>query len=367
MPEDPQHQLQKLPLDAAHEALDAAMGEEGGWEVPLSYSGALDEAAETRRLASVLDISHVGRIRIRGRDATSLVEKLCTTDVVHQEDDTVAYTLLLNDAGGVLADAMIARLEGFWLLTTDPCNRLKVLAHAEEIGSDMSVKADDQTDKGAMLAVTGPGAREILDSVLPEKPGDLPSGSTRIGSMMIARYIVMRTSYTGMWGIEVILPKMFAAKAWRFITDKAGENALKPSGMTARDILRIEAGLCRYGHELNETIDPLTAGLESLIDFSHEFIGRDAVAAIGDKGASRKRIGLTLEGAEIPRQGDAVFDSEGVEVGAVTSGTFSPALDRPIAMAYVSLGSTEIETNLSVELSAAGKRVSATIADLPFV
>ena len=361
---------EKLPLDSAHRALGASMGAEGGWEVPLSYSGPLTEAAEARRLASVFDISHVGRIRIRGSDAMSLVEKVCTTDVAHQEDDTAAYTLLLNESGGVLADAIVARLEGFWLITTDPCNRIKVLDHAMSVAEGMSVKVDDQTDKGAMVAVSGPGARDVLDSVLPEKPGDLAPGAAKIGSMMIARYIVMRTSYTGMWGLEVILPKMFIAKAWRFITEKAGDKALKPAGMVARDILRIEAGLCRYGHELNETIDPITAGLESLVDFEHEFIGRPALINIRDKGASRKRVGLRLgcsEESAIARLGDTVYNSDGLEVGATTSGTFSPTLDCSIAMAYISLAVVDSGAALEVELASTGRKVAATITDPPFV
>ncbi|MDP7288007.1 MAG: glycine cleavage T C-terminal barrel domain-containing protein, partial [Phycisphaerae bacterium] len=361
MSDDPEQQSQKLPLDAAHLAFDATMGKEGGWDVPLSYSGALDEAAETRRLACVFDISHVGRIRVRGRDALNLVEKLCTTDVVHQEDDTAVYTLLLNEKGGVLADAIIARLEGFWLITTDPCNRTKVLEHATSAAADMSVKVDDQTEKGAMVAISGPRAREVLDSVLPEKPGDLAPGATKISSMMIARYIVMRTSFTGMWGIEVILPKMFIAKAWRFITDKAGDKALKPAGMAARDILRIEAGLCRYGHELNETIDPFTAGLESLVDFDHEFIGRQALIDIRDKGVSRKRVGLRLDCSQIARLGDTVYDSDGVEVGVITSGTFSPALDCSIAMAQVSLSAAGGGAVLKVELASADGTVAPTL------
>ena len=366
----PDPEPKKLPLDAAHRAMDARMAQESGWDVPLSYYGALDEAAETRRLASVFDISHVGRIRVRGRDATRLVAELCTTDVVHQEDDTVAYTLLLNESGGVLADAIIARLEGFWLITVDPCNRQKVLGHAAAVGADMSVKVDDQTEKGAMVAISGPGACEVLDSVLPEKPGDLARGSAKIGSMMIARYIVMRTSYAGMWGLEVILPKMFIAKAWRFITEKAGDKALKPAGAAARDILRIEAGLCRYGYELNETVDPITASLESLVDFDHEFTGKDALVEIRNKGVSRKRAGLLFDACEpsdIPRQGDTVFDAEGSEVGVITSGTFSPTLDCPIAMAQVSLQSTEPGTALEAELTSTGKKVSAKVTNLPFV
>ena len=354
----------KLPLDAAHRALGAAMGVEGGWEVPLSYTGPLAEASEVRRMACVFDISHVGRIRIRGSGALELVEKLCTTDVVHQEDDTARYTLLLNESGGILADAIVARLEGFWLITTDPCNRLKVLDHATSVGEGMSAKVDDQTDKGAMLAVSGAAAREVLDSVLPESPGDLAPGAAKIGSLMVARYIVMRTSFTGAWGLEVILPKMFIAKAWRFITEKAGPNSLKPAGMAARDILRIEAGLCRYGHELNETIDPFTAGLESLVDFDHDFLGRQALTEIRDKGVSRRRVGLRLDCSEapvIPRFGDTVYDSEGLEVGAVTSGTFSPALDCSIAMAYVSLTAADSGSVLDVEHN--GVRASLVISD----
>ncbi|MCP4377095.1 MAG: hypothetical protein GY794_13070 [bacterium] len=368
MPRD--DEPRKLPLDAVHRASEATMGLESGWDVPISYTGPLAEATETRSSACVFDISHVGRIRIRGSQALELVEKLCTTDVVHQEDDTAACTLLLNEAGGILADAIVARLEGFWLITTDPCNRDKVLAHATQAADGMSVKVDDQTEKGAMVAISGPGASATLDAVLPERPGDLAPGDAKIGSMMIARYIVMRTSFTGMWGLEVILPKMFIGKAWRFITDKAGDKALKPAGMAARDILRIEAGLCRYGHELNETIDPFTAGLESLVDFEHEFIGRKALTVIRDKGVSRKRVGLRLDCPESPviaRLGDTVYNSEGVEVGAVTSGTFSPALDCPIAMAQVSLPAAETGTVLQVEVASTNQKLIATVTDLPLV
>jgi len=366
-------ELLKLPLHNNHVEAGATMGAEGGWEVPLSYRGALSEAAEVRRFAGVFDISHVGRIRILGNEALDLVEKLCTADVVHQEDDTARYTLLLNEAGGVLADAIVARLEGFWLITTDPCNRLKVLNHAQTAGEGMSVKVDDQTDKGAMLAVSGSAAREVLDAVLPEKPGALPCGGVKIGSLMIARYILMRTSCTGMWGMEVILPKMFVAKAWRFITEKAGDHCLKPAGTAARDILRIEAGLCRYGHELNETVDPITAGLESAVDFGHDFLGRQALQEIRDKGVSRRRVGLRLDAAQdgidaslIPRLGNSVYNGDGLEIGTVTSGTFSPALDRPVAMAYVQNDSARAGTQLSVEVAGQSEPLGAEVVTLPF-
>jgi len=365
-------ELLKLPLHDRHVDAGANMGVEGGWEVPLSYGGAVSEAAEVRRFAGVFDISHVGRIRIHGDQALDLVERLCTADIVHQEDDTARYTLLLNDTGCVLADAIVARLEGFWLITTDPCNRLKVLQHAQAVGEDLSVKVDDQTAKGAMLAVSGSAAREVLDAALPEKPGDLPSGGAKIGSLMIARYIVMRISYTGMWGMEVILPNMFVAKAWRFITEKAADNCLEPAGTAARDILRVEAGLCRYGHELNETIDPITAALEYAVDFDHDFVGRAALQAIRDKGISRRRVGLCFAQDEpdvslIPRLGMSVYNADGLEVGTVTSGTFSPALQRAVAMAYVAGDLAHRGTALRVQVAQQSEPIAAEVTELPFV
>ena len=367
-----EEQLLKTALHDTHLAAGATMGGEGGWVVPMSYRGALEEAAEVRNRAGVFDVSHVGRIRIRGDEGLELVEKLCTTDVVHQEDDTARFTLLLNESGSVLADALIVRLDNWWLITTDPCNRLKVLEHAQAVGEAMAVKVDDQTLQTAMVAISGHGARDVLDAALPERPGDLPRGAVKVGSLMIARYIAMRTSYTGLWGVEVMLPKMFVGKAWRFITEKAGENGLAPAGMGARDVLRIEAGLCRYGHELNETIDPLTAGLGWAVDFEHDFIGRGALEELEKAGALRGRVGLVLttlndksECRGVPKPGAGVYRKDGREVGSVTSGTYSPALDAPVAMAYVALDAADVGTELQVAMN--GERIGAKVVELPFV
>ena len=364
-------------LYGAHVAGGATMGRECGWEVPMSYRGAQTEAAEVRRHAGVFDLSHLGRIRIRGDESLDLVESLCTTDVIHQEDDTARYTLLLNESGGVVADAVIVRLEDFWLITTDACNRLKVLTHAREIAEGLEVKVDDQTPKTAMLGICGAGAMEVLDAVLPQKPGDLPAGGVRMGSLMIARYIAMRTGYTGLWGLEVILPKMFVGKAWRFITEKVGDKCLAPAGMAARDVLRIEAGRPRYGHELDETIDPVTAELAWAVDFGHEFIGRRALEEIRQAAPTRKRIGLGLtatagrqQPGAIPARGAAVSLPDGGEVGAVTSATFSPALDKVVAMACVATEAAEVGASLGVAAGGPGPRggqVAAEIMELPFV
>ena len=342
-----------------------------GWLMPLSYRGVIDEVRQVRRRAGVFDISHLGRIRIRGDGAPDLLEHLCTADVIHQEDDTVLRTLLCNDQGGIIDDCLLVRAEGFWLLTTSAICREKVLRHVQAAAADFDVKIDDQTQRTSQFAVTGPAAAGILDAVLPQKPSAMKPGEVKVGSLMIARYIAMRTGYSGQWGLEVVVPNMVAAEAWRFITEKAGENCIAPAGLAARDVLRIEAGLPRYGHELNETVDPVTAGLQDKLDFEHDFLGREALLKKTQGRPKRVLVGLSLEtptgrddAAAIPKLGSAVSTPDGNEVAAVTSGTFSPTLEKVIAMAYVARSAAGADTELLVDV--AGFRRPAVVSRLPF-
>jgi aminomethyltransferase len=350
------------------------MGTEGDWEVPLSYDGAAEEVLRVRTRAGVMDLSHVGRVRIRGDGALDLLERVCASDVAHQEDNTALYTLLCNDRGGIIDRCRLLRLEDYWVLLASPIARTKVLAHLESQAGAMGAKVDDQTDKTVMIAVAGPAAPNVLDAVLPEKASMLPAGAVKTGSLLIAKYIVVRGGDTGEWGLEVIIPRMAAGLAWDFITKKAGANAVAPVGMVARDVLRIEAGLPAYGQELNETIDPVTAGLESAVSGRGDFLGAEAVAAIRRSGVSRGRVGLVLEadaggealptGTYIPRQGDAVTTPDGREVGSVTSGTYSPTLEKIIAMAYVAPDAAAAGTELAVHTGA--ERRKAKVVGLPF-
>lgn len=352
-------------------ALEATMGLDGGWEMPLSFSGAMSEAEETHRRGGVFDVSHVGRIRIRGYEGVDLLERLCTSDVVHQEDDTAQYTLLCNENGGIIDHCMALRMDNWWLITTSPENRLKVLEHLQTNAGNLDVKVDDQTSKTSMLCITGPSVQEILNKVLPIPVSDLGAGAVKAGSLLMARYIAMRTNYLGLWTLEIVLPNLFTGQAWRFITDKAGENALKPAGQTTRDILRIEAGHCRFGHEINETIDPFTAGLEGAVNFEHNFMGREALEKLRTKTPARKRAGLVLSPPAndsmpaIPRLGATVALGDGGQVGSVTSGTYSTTLEKTIAMAYVRSDTAEIGNELAVEIE--GAIHPAKVVDLPFV
>lgn len=362
--------LLRSALHDKHVAMEAKMSDEAGWSMPLSYGGAMAEADETRSRAGVFDVSHFGRIRIRGDGALDLLERVCTADVAHQEDDTSIETLLCNDRGGIIDCCRLIRLASFWVLVTSPICRQKVLDHLAPLAERLGAKVDDQTTKTTMLMVAGPAAGEILSRVLPFSIADLATGDVKLGSLMIARYIAERIGFGGLWAARVSIPNMVAQQAWRFITEKAGDNKIAPAGLAALDVLRIEGGQCRYGHEINETIDPIAAGLERAVDFGREFIGSEALVEIRRKGASRALAGLVLGGAKdakgsIPRQGAVVAAADGGELGVVTSGTFSAALGKPIALALVARGVAEAGDELLVETSAG--KLPAKLVELPLV
>jgi len=249
---------------------------------------------------------------------------------------------------------------------------------------------DDQTLKTAMVAVAGPAAPTLLDAALPMKVSGMPAGAVKVGSLLIARYVAIRTTRCGLWCLEVILPTLMAGQAWRYITRKAGDNCVAPVGEIAQDVLRIEAGLPRLGHELNRTVDPFLAGLDELIDWGHDFVGRSALEPLRTRTPQRRLVGLRIEGSParldpadgaddaaadlsltmpeagwIPRLGWSVCRQEGGEVGRVTSGTFSPALGAAIALAYVAQDAAEPGTPLSVGPD--GPQYNATVVELPFV
>jgi len=273
--------LHKSALHDRHVALGAEMGEAAGWEMPLSYGDAEGEAAAVRERGGIADVSHFGRVRIRGDAALDLLERACTADVARQEDNTTMPTLLLGADGRILDAARLIRLETFWVLVTSPRRREPLLAHLRTLADEFGAKVDDQTLKTSMLLAAGPDVPGILDAVLPFRASELAEGAVKLGSMLVARYIAERVGETRPWCARVQVPNMLAGRAWRFITDKAGENALPPVGVQALDALRAEAGVPRFGEDFDETSDPASAGLGSWIDWGHDFLGREALKPQG--------------------------------------------------------------------------------------
>lgn len=353
------------PFRDAQALLEAKFAPEADTLMPQSFADPIAEARACLDRAAIFDLSNVGRLRLRGDQALDLLEHVCTADVVRQEDDTARYTLLCNDSGGTIAQAFVVRLENHWLMTVDPINRTKVADYLASFASRFSFRLDDQTPKTAHALLAGPGAATVLDKLLPGS-ADLSTGQALTGSMLLAKYVVLRVASTGTWGAEVVLPKMFANRAWTYITTKAEDHALAPAGTVAHDMLRVRAGLCRYGHELNETIDPISAGLAHAVAFDHEFVGRDALEKLARTGPPRRRVLLAIEDASgdrpgLPRQGDELR-KQGRSVGTVTSGTFDPVRNLPIAQAYLPAAQAEAGAELTLTAADNTQRTAHVLA-----
>jgi glycine cleavage system aminomethyltransferase T len=243
-----------------HVAAGAVMKTAAGWELPAHYGDVQSEVAAARQSAVVTDVSHWGRIRIRGSGAAELLVRLGAADALRQEDDTVRAVDLRDAAGGTIDRARLVRLEEMWLLLTTPAARTKVLSRAVELAADVDAKVDDQTSRTAMIACLGPQAAVRLDAVLPITVSDLSDGSARTGSVLIAKYIALHSDVVGvprpyaasaeerapghedetgprLWRMEVILPGLLAGKAWRFITQKAAAHRMPPIGTEAMEML----------------------------------------------------------------------------------------------------------------------------------
>jgi len=368
MPE-PNDTPRRTALYDRHVAAGAEMIVADGWEMPRSYGDPAAECRQAHARAAVFDVSHVGRIRIRGDGGLDLLEHVCTGDVARQEDDTAVYTLLLNERGGIIDGGLLVRLATFWVLTCSPGRRAVVLEHLRAHAERFGAKVDDQTPKTSMVLAVGPQAPGLLDAVLPATVSALPRGAVRAGSMLVARYIAMRTGQTRLWSLEVMIPHMLIGRAWDFVTAKAGANAIAPAGQAAREVLRIEAGLPRYGREIDESVDPVTAGLEAAVDFERDFLGAEAVRAVRERGPERRRVGLIVapDGPgpdDPPPPGAAVRGANGAAIGSVTSAACGAAGGATVAMAYVARSAAEPGSEVRVE--AGGAETPARVVALPF-
>ncbi|MGN6627160.1 MAG: glycine cleavage system aminomethyltransferase GcvT [Tepidisphaeraceae bacterium] len=341
----------------------ARMVDFAGWDMPIMYRSIVDEHNQTRNSGSIFDVSHMGRLQISGKEAEKFLNRVFTRDVTQQKLGQCRYGLLCNESGGILDDVILSKDKKNWLMVVNAGNREKVLAHFNAVRKQMDADVDiaDQTEGTAMIALQGPKViariAEHLEAVSTLKRYHFVSDSF----MMIMKYTVSRTGYTGEDGVEVILPAKMAPTAMKMLAGKFDrpEATLKPAGLGARDTLRLEAGMPLYGHELDESIDPISAGLGWAVSLEKDFIGAEALRKIAAEGPKRKLVGLELEGRRIARQGAPI-----IEGGVVTSGTFSPTLQKSIAMAYVDAALAAVGTTLTVDLK--GETNSATVVPLPF-
>jgi aminomethyltransferase len=355
--------VKQTPLYDFHVQHGARIVDFAGWQMPLLYTGIVPEHIHTRQVGSLFDVSHMGRIEVQGPQAEELLERVCTRRLGDAQVGQSRYSHVCNEAGGILDDVIVSRYERHWLVVCNAANRERIVAWLGKHAADRDVELRDVTEQTLMVAVQGPAVMETLAGRLPIPIDALKKYRFTTGAFMGIPYTIARSGYTGEDGVELILPASVAGMIGSVLpTDD--EASIKPAGLGARDTLRLEAGMPLYGHELSEETDSLSAGLVWCVDLTKDFIGADHLRALAAEGAARKLVGIELEGRRIARPGTRLRDGSDA-IGTVTSGTFSPTLEKSIAMAYVRSEASESGRELTAELG--GKTTTqARVVSLPF-
>ena len=360
---DQRESLRHSPLDDVHRALGARMAEFGGWEMPIQYpDGVLAEHRACREHAVVFDVSHLGSVRVQGPGAFDVLQWALTNDLLRIEPARAQYTHLLDaDDAHVVDDIIVWWVGDDELLVMPNASNTAPLLDALEGGPRVGRECvvEDVTETRVILAVQGPEARARLAEIDPELAG---VGRFHVAAASFDGHdgFVAGTGYTGEDGVELHVPVDAARATWQALLD-AGVTA---AGLGARDTLRLEAGLPLHGHELGPGITPLQAGLGWVVRFDKgDFRGRDALLAERELGIARRLRGLRVDGRQVPRAGCTVL-VDGIPVGEVTSGNFSPMLGCGIALAFVQ---PDIAEGTSLTIDVRGRPVPALVVPLPFV
>jgi aminomethyltransferase len=366
--------LRRTPLYDLHRGLGARMVGFAGYEMPIQYPmGVLKEHLHTRAAAGLFDVSHMGQIVLRAKrgdvdEAARALERLVPVDVLGLAVGRQRYAFFTNEAGGILDDLMIARFPDSLLLVCNAARKTADEAHLRDVLSDC---CDVEVLDRALIALQGPSAESALAPLAPDI-SSMRFMDARETSIMGAKCIVTRSGYTGEDGFEVSIP---SSNAREIVETFLAQPNVAPIGLGARDSLRLEAGLCLYGADLDEATTPVEGGLSWAIQKVRRrggsraggFPGADIILDQLENGAARRRVGLRPEGRAPVRGGALLFaaDDGGEPIGRVTSGGFGPSVDAPIAMGYLPAALSKIGSRVFADLR--GKREPATVVTLPFV
>ena len=373
-------EIHTLPLDAWHRGKGARMVPFAGYEMPIQYDGIVAEHNWTRDQAGLFDVSHMGQLMVTGEKAAEELEKLLPGAIASLKPGRTRYSLLMAEDGGILDDLMVTNAtpwiegdeeegtEGHWgepayYLVVNGAMKWDDIAHLREhLDDDVTLT---HMDEHALIALQGPNAATALNRVMRNVIDDMVFMDSLVHDFGEWPLRITRSGYTGEDGFEISVPAEFAES----LCDRlCAEIEVRPIGLGARDSLRLEAGLPLYGHDITEKTDPVSADLLFALTKKRReqggWMGHEAVAKVLADGPAQKRVGLEIDGRLPAREGAPVYSGE-KQVGRVTSGGFSPTLERPIAMAYIDTALAQEGTELEVEVRK--KRLPAKVASMPFV
>ncbi len=359
--------MRKTPLYEVHVALGARMVDFGGWSMPVQYASILEEGRIVRAASGLFDLGHMGRFRVEGRDAAALVDRVCTNHCAKVPVGGIRYSLLCRENGFPIDDLLFYRDEEGVYLVVNAANAERDLDWLRSHASGLEARVVDCTAEETMLALQGPRSQEILARVVQgielASIGYYRFGFGEVCGLEATR--ISRTGYTGEDGFEVYFPSSESERVWNELNRAGAGLGLRPIGLGARDILRLEAGMALYGHEIDEETNPFEAGLDFAVALTSEkgdFIGRAALESMRTAQA-RRLVGVVTPGPRVPRQGHELFADREL-AGRVCSGGVSPTLGTNIGSAFVKLG-CDVEGR-GLELDVRGRRQPCTVRELPF-
>jgi len=335
-----------------------------GWHMPIQYSSIVEEHQAVRERAGLFDISHMGRIWFEGPDAEKFLDHLLTNHVAKMQDGQVRYSMICREDGGILDDVLIYRFPDKYLLVVNGSNREKIVKWIQQHQGSFTVAWKDVTQETCMVAIQGPHATALLQQFVDCDLDTIKYYQAREATAFGIPAVISRTGYTGEDGFELTIDNSVADSVWQQLIDAGKSIGLVPCGLGCRDTLRLEAGMPLYGHEMDENVNPIVAGLSFGVKLDKpEFIGKQALVEQASRSDLPHRVGLQLDGKRIARQGAELYQGE-EKLGSVTSGTFSPTQQASLAMGYVTASAAVPGTIIDVDIR--GKREPARVVALPF-
>jgi len=350
----------RTPLYDAHVEAGGRIVEFGGFDMPVQYSGVSAEHHAVRNAVGLFDVSHMGEVFFEGPDALGALNRLVTNDLRALKPGRAQYNTICNERGGIVDDTVVYRVsETRLLVCVNAANRAKDFAWLSE-RAEGDVRVTDASDDWAQLAVQGPRWGSVVGPLCDVDLERMAPFSLVHADVAGIPAIVATTGYTGEAGVEIFCPAGEARGLWDALRRVGGDHGLLPCGLGARDSLRLEAKLCLYGHDIDDSTTPYEAGLGWVVKpDSGEFVGREALLAQKAEGIPRRLVGFEVTGRGIARHGYAITQGDGVTVGRVTSGTMSPTLGKAVGLGYVPWSMRKSGTELAVDVR--GREVSATV------
>lgn len=351
-----------------HEQLGAKLVEFGGFEMPVMYSGIIDEHKAVRTSVGLFDVSHMGEFEIRGKDALALVQRVTINDAAKLTAGKAQYSAMCFDDGGIVDDLLIYHLGDHFMLVVNAANAQKDFEWIASNAKGMNAELIDKSDAVSLLAIQGPKSVDTLAKLTNVNISSIPYYGFVDGELAGVQMMISRTGYTGELGFELYFnaSSETAGTVWHAIAAAGKPYGIKPVGLGARDTLRLEMGYCLYGNDIDQTTNPLEAGLGWItkLDKGH-FIGRDRLRNLKQEGLKRKLVGFVLEEEKaFPRQGYEILCC-GSAAGRVTSGTISPILGKGIGMGYVDVKYSQPQNQINVLVR--DKQVTAHVVTVPFI